>query len=275
MMEFAHTFTSQGSELLSIVHPGDIARDTGVLIVVGGPQYRVGSHRQFIQLARMLASNGVTTMRFDYTGMGDSGGEKAEFEHVDTDIRDAIDAFMDQQPQLKNIVIWGLCDAASAALMYGYQDKRVTGLVLLNPWLRSDQAMGKTMIKFYYLQRLLSKDFWKKLFAGRVNVKASVKEVKHFAAESVASTKEDKKTHYQQLMAFGLNQFKGKILVILSGNDLTAKEFEQQAFSTKPWKKIKSASVKVARLPESDHTFSTRDWKQQVEQATLDFVFNM
>ena len=40
-----------------------------VLVVVGGPQYRVGSHRQFVSLARALARQGMTTVRFDYRGM--------------------------------------------------------------------------------------------------------------------------------------------------------------------------------------------------------------
>ena len=34
------------------------AYQTGILIVVGGPQYRVGSHRQFVLLARALARVG-------------------------------------------------------------------------------------------------------------------------------------------------------------------------------------------------------------------------
>ena len=51
----------------------------GVLIVVGGPQYRVGSHRQFTLLARRLAAQGYPTLRFDYRGMGDSGGERRRF----------------------------------------------------------------------------------------------------------------------------------------------------------------------------------------------------
>ena len=46
------------------------AASRGMLIVVGGPQYRAGSHRQFTLLARDVAATGVPTMRFDYRGMG-------------------------------------------------------------------------------------------------------------------------------------------------------------------------------------------------------------
>lgn len=47
---------------------------TGVVIIVGGPQYRAGSHRQFVLLARALATAGYPVLRFDYSGMGDSDG---------------------------------------------------------------------------------------------------------------------------------------------------------------------------------------------------------
>ncbi len=53
---------------------GSNATDVGVAIIVGGPQYRAGSHRQFILLARRLAHAGIPALRFDYRGMGDSPG---------------------------------------------------------------------------------------------------------------------------------------------------------------------------------------------------------
>ncbi|REL31123.1 hydrolase 1, exosortase A system-associated [Thalassotalea euphylliae] len=271
-MEYTFTFSSNNEQLLSIVHPSAENSETGVLVVVGGPQYRVGSHRQFVQLARCLADAGYTTMRFDYTGMGDSSGDKAEFDNIDDDIGAAIDAFMQQQPELKRVVIWGLCDAASAALIYAHQDPRVKGLVILNPWLRSEQAMGKTMLRFYYLQRLFSKNFWRKLIAGKVDVTASVKEVKSFAADSINTGNKSHQASYQERMKKGLQQFNGKLLLILSGNDLTAKEFEQQAFTDKAWQKIESAHCFTERLTDSDHTFSTKKWKRKVEQFTLEFL---
>jgi alpha/beta superfamily hydrolase len=90
----------------------------GVLVVVGGPQYRVGSHRQFLLLSRRLASEGYPVMRFDYRGMGDGGGAMRSFEDVSADIGAAIEAFQRRCPSVRRIVLWGLCDAASAALLY-------------------------------------------------------------------------------------------------------------------------------------------------------------
>ena len=52
----------------------------GVVIVVGGAQYRVGSHRQFVGLARHLAAHGHPVLRFDFPGMGDSPGDWVGFE---------------------------------------------------------------------------------------------------------------------------------------------------------------------------------------------------
>jgi len=86
--------------------------ETGVLIVVGGPQYRVGSHRQFVLTARRLAADGYTTLRFDATGMGDALGEPRSFEQLDDDLGSAIDALLASTPALRRVVLLGLCDGA-------------------------------------------------------------------------------------------------------------------------------------------------------------------
>ena len=70
-------FPCEGERLLGVVSaPEDalVTGDLGVVIVVGGPQVRAGSHRQFVQLARHLAAQGLPTLRFDVRGMGDSSG---------------------------------------------------------------------------------------------------------------------------------------------------------------------------------------------------------
>ena len=73
--EHAIAFDCVEEQLLGVVSLPAQASDIGVLVIVGGPQYRVGSHRQFVLLARYLAASGYPVLRFDVRGMGDSSGQ--------------------------------------------------------------------------------------------------------------------------------------------------------------------------------------------------------
>lgn len=269
-IESAVVINSGEAQLMGILHKPSTPLKTAVLIVVGGPQYRVGSHRQFVQLSRALAKANIASLRFDYTGMGDSEGDKKSFDEINEDIKAACD-HMCAQLGIESIVIWGLCDAASAAMIYAPQDSRIKGLFLLNPWLRSDAAMGKTMLKYYYVQRLLSKEFWLKLIRGKVNVASSLGDAKGFVSDSVSS-QDNQQQSYQAQMQKGLQTFTGKVCLVLSGVDLTAKEFEQQTLNNKAWKKLNSSDTTVHRISKADHTFSSKEFKQQVENYTVEFV---
>ena len=211
------------------------APDTGVLLIVGGPQYRVGSHRQFTLLGRALAGAGVPCLRLDYRGMGDAQGDQRDFEQVDADIAAAIDAWQREHPTLKRVVLWGLCDAASAALLYVHRrrDPRVAGLCLANPWVRTATSLARAQVKHYYLDRLRQPAFWRKLLSGRVGLGA-VRELLGKLAQSRApapatgpshmSNTADTR-HYTEQMADGLRAFGGPVLLILSGDDVCANEF--------------------------------------------------
>lgn len=141
------TFACQGDSLYGVMHLPTTPGTRAVLVVVGGPQYRAGSHRQFTLLARSLAMNGIAAMRFDYRGMGDSEGVERAFGDVEDDIKAAIDALMVAMPGVREVVLWGLCDGASAAMMYAPLDARVSGVVLLNPWIRTPDSIARTTLR--------------------------------------------------------------------------------------------------------------------------------
>jgi exosortase A-associated hydrolase 1 len=252
----------------------DPSAGCGVLIVVGGPQYRVGSHRQFLLLARRLAAAGYPTMRFDYRGMGDASGEMHGFEEVSADIAAALDAFQLACPSLRRIVLWGLCDAASAALLYVQEtrDQRVAGLVLLNPWVRSETSLAQTQIKHYYGQRLLQRDFWSKLLSGQMDMLKSVRDLVQTArvAHRHGSADEQPARSFQDRMADGWRQFSGEILLILSGEDYTAKEFLEFSGANLAWSGlIDAAKVHRIDIAEADHTFSSLALRSAVEELTV------
>lgn len=171
--EHALQFSCDDAALIGILSRPRQAATRGVLVVVGGPQYRAGSHRQFTLLARALAAQGIPVLRFDYRGMGDSEGAARDFEAVSADLRAAIDEFFRQVPTLRDVVVWGLCDGASAALFYAAGDPRVAGLALLNPWVRSTASYARTTLRHYYLARLRQGEFWRKLLGGRFDVRAA------------------------------------------------------------------------------------------------------
>ncbi len=270
--ETAFTFECEKSRLTGILAMPESAHAQGVLVIVGGPQYRVGSHRQFTLLSRNLASAGIPCMRFDYRGMGDSGGKLHMFEEVEEDIRAAVDAFFARCPQLEKIVLWGLCDAASAAIFYAHRDPRVNGLALANPWVRTPQGEAKTQLKHYYLSKITDPVLWRKLISGKFDFAGSFRGF----FGSVSKAKLEAPGNDQPLperMCADLERFKGKTLLILSGNDLVAREFEDTVKASPKWQGLLN-SPKVLRrdLQDADHTFSSRLWRDQVAEWTCDWV---
>ncbi|RYZ10540.1 MAG: hydrolase 1, exosortase A system-associated [Comamonadaceae bacterium] len=263
------------------------AAGTGVLLIVGGPQYRVGSHRQFTLLGRALAAAGVPCLRIDYRGMGDAQGAQRDFEQVDADIAAAIDAWQREHPSLERVVLWGLCDAASAALLYVHRrrDPRVAGLCLANPWVRTATSLARAQVKHYYLERLRQPSFWRKLLSGRVGLGA-VRELlgklaqgRATAAPAGAGTAgpgahATDTRHYTEQMADGLRRFGGPVLLILSGKDVCANEFLDRCRDGGPaWHGLLSRpGLRREDLPDADHTFSTAAWRAHVERLTAAFV---
>ena len=248
----------------------------GVVIAVGGPQYRAGSHRQFVLLARRLATAGYAVLRFDYRGMGDSSGSARDFLDASPDIAAAINTLHEHAPQIRSTVIWGLCDAASAALLYlqDTKDTRVTGLCLLNPWVRSETSLARTQVKHYYIQRVMQRTFWTKLLSGQVAwgaLKGLARNIRLSKAASPSRGAGD--LPFQQRMANAWMDFDGRILLLLSGNDYTAKEFLEYADADTAWSKaLKQARLERHDLANADHTFSNRLAQTTVENLTLDWL---
>jgi uncharacterized protein len=243
----------------------------GVVVVVGGPQYRVGSHRQFVDTTRQAAKAGFAALRFDVRGMGDSTGAQRSFEALTPDIKAAIDALTTQVPTVKQVVLMGLCDGASAALMYLHdtRDKRVSGLCLLNPWVRSEQSLAQAHVKHYYLQRLASPAFWRKLVSGGVGLGALAGLVSTLrkllpsrvgegaVAAPGAAALGRQGLGFRAAMLRGWQSFDGPIALALSGEDLTAKEFSTVAQADPDWTAcFRGKKVVHWMLEGADHTLS-------------------
>lgn len=271
-------FECEGSRLIGIVTHPSKPTETGVVIVVGGPQYRAGSHRQFTLLARQLAENSIASIRFDYRGMGDSEGEMRNFENVDADIRAAIDILLQQVSAVRRVALWGLCDAASAALYYGHADDRVNKLILLNPWVHTPAGASRARLKHYYLRRLLSRSFWNKLLSGNIKLGETTRDIASTAKHSMPKNDAPAdprhgSSGYIERMFQGLKGFQKEVLFVLSENDLVAHEFSNLLQSDKRWKSACTSKLATLEtIAHADHTFSSNQLRSIVCDRTAKWL---
>ena len=259
---------------------------TAVIIVVGGPQYRVGSHRQFVLLARYLASHGVLALRYDYAGMGFSEGMPKKYYEVDEDIIAAIDFISSYSQSIDRLYVWGLCDAASAITFVAHADTRINGVILLNPWIRSEESHSKAVLSTYYRDRIFALEVWKDLIRSPKKIlnacvsltSISLKVIRSCLGgnkkmDSSSISVAEREGNLSSAIFKGMSSFKGKICLVISKKDLTAEEFMQE-FNRSGWLEDANNQSKttIHHVEGADHTFSSARWRNQVEKITMDFV---
>jgi exosortase A-associated hydrolase 1 len=275
-------FACRDRALIGVLHRPVQPATRAMLIVTGGPQYRAGSHRQFVLLGRHLAKQSIAVMRFDTRGMGDSEGDLHTFEHIDDDVRAALDALLAAMPTLREVVLWGLCDGATAAAFYAADDRRITGLVLLNPWVRTETGAAQATLRHYYLQRLVSAAFWRNLASGAVDAGAAITSFRQTAAAALtAKAKRQPDTDAGSNSAGdlparlhrALTRFPGPILFILSGADLGAREFSALSDRHPHWRRLLDDSrVTRADIAHANHTFARKVWRDRVADLTTEWI---
>jgi pimeloyl-ACP methyl ester carboxylesterase len=241
-----------GNGLVGIVTEPDPARASAdrpaVLIWNVGINHRVGPFRISVDLARRLAQQGFTVLRFDISGMGDSEVRKDtlnEFERAALDVREAMDALQSRRG-INRFVLVGFCSSVDAAHVVAVEDERVAGVAYLEAYVWRTGG--------YYLRyplRLLSTARWHRLLAlrfpnffGMPELRESQEQVYVRDRPSVAKFRRDVRElvfrGVKLLFVYvgGDNPFthRGQFFEMVGGNDLEGK-------------------VQVEFYKDADHTF--------------------
>jgi exosortase A-associated hydrolase 1 len=266
----------EGEQLVAVLtQPSTRPARSGLVLVTGGPQYRAGAHRQFVQLARGLARQGHLVLRFDARGMGDSTGTHTGFENLGADIGAAVQAARQRLPAGAALALWGLCDGASAAALYLARQGApgVDGLALLNPWVRSEATLAQTRVKFWYLQRLRQADFWRKLLRGGIGPSALRGLLQNLR---LAARKAGPAQDFRVGMLQGLARCPSPALVHISDGDTTGLEFKTHAGQDNGWQRLAAAGQwRMCTLQKADHTLTTEAARQQLAQDLHAFLCDL
>ena len=106
------------------------------VVLLAPAQYpRWGPHRLYVLLARHLAGLGFTTLRFNFSGVGESLRREDEIPEDEAQLLETSEAmdYLDRVHGVRRYLAVGLCRSAWIALHTARRDSRLAGLVLLNP----------------------------------------------------------------------------------------------------------------------------------------------
>jgi hypothetical protein len=136
-----------------------------VLLLNSGILHRVGTNRLHVTLARRLAAVGITTLRFDLSGIGDSERRREVLslrESVERDIADAIQ-YLSAVQGAGGVVLMGLCSGAYDSMHAALSEPRVVGAVLVDipgpfrTWRHIAHHLGARLFRLASWRRPLEK----------------------------------------------------------------------------------------------------------------------
>ena len=133
-------FLDHHEKLFSIIThpPKEIGNNTGILLVNGGSNHRVGINRNYTEWARAWAAQGYTVTRMDICGLGDTPPQKGQARntlYLDTTLEEVqvnIEHLRNTLG-LQKIVVAGLCGGAYQSLRFALTSQKIDGILLINP----------------------------------------------------------------------------------------------------------------------------------------------
>lgn len=244
------TFSCAGATLGATID--DAAGTTGLLIVTGGTEIRVGAHAGLARLASAIAAAGHPVLRFDRRGVGDSDGEDPGFAASGPDIAAAAQHLRSLRPDIDRVLGFGLCDGATALALH-HKAAGIDGLILANPWVvEADGPLPPpAAIRRRYADRLLSVDGWRKLLGGGMNYRAALR--------GVVSLLRRRESGLAPAFADALAESGRAITVVLAKGDATAIAFAAE-YRGRGFDRLRARrDVELIELDSRSHSFASGD----------------
>jgi exosortase A-associated hydrolase 1 len=229
---------------------------TGLLIVSGGNEIRIGAHRGMALLAQRVAEAGHPAFRFDRRGIGDSTGENRGFDSSAEDIAAAAATFR-TETGVRRILAYGNCDAATA-LAFFHAQTGIDALILANPWVieTTDDLPPAAAIRARYAERLRDPKEWLRLLRGGVNIRNLVS-----GLLKASNTQSERSDRLPAQLAAALSASGIPITILLAKGDNTAIAFADA------WRGPAFAGARekitIERLDSASHSFASgadKDW---------------
>lgn len=255
-MEHPVSFPVAGRTIRGVLHIPEDGQDQypAVVLCHGFTGNKIGLHRIFVKAARFFCRAGYTTLRFDYSGCGDSDGDHTGIT-IDGQIVETLAAlgFLKEVPEVKRdeTYLIGLSMGGAVASLAAARVSNLAGLVLWAPvadmYEEIRGIVGAGL--FADVQAHGTADF-EGFALGRPFVESLRN---NFPIEAAAG-------------------FKGPLLAIHGTGDREIPY--QNAGRYREVRKELPYATDVHLIPGADHTFSGLKWEHEVFETTAKWLKN-
>ena len=168
----------KGGSLVGVVTDPETSEGRGdhvaVILLNSGFLHHVGPGAIYVKIARLMARQGFTSLRFDFSGIGDSGVRMDSVPFERSSILEAQEAmdYLEATRGVRQFILMGICSGAVASFETADADERVVGAVLMNP--RSfGEKPGSTYgsrarMRYYGRVGASNRRSWVKVLKGQV-----------------------------------------------------------------------------------------------------------
>ena len=279
-------FKSRGKSLFGIFHNAENkSRNVGVILLNAGLQYRVGPHRIYVKTARRLSQLGVSALRLDFPGIGDSEGvvKDIHFDLFDTeDTLRAID-YLTQEEGIEKVVLLGICAGARNALKTAANDLRVDSII---SWslpiitdmekfsetnLSNNEAISRIAAKNYlkgWMKKSFSTDAWRR-YLSHDNNSPSVKSVLWKLMSGRKIHEDNKYREFFEAFETFISSKRKALFVYGEKNDVPKKEFEVKF---KELSAGKRHNCEYYIVPGGSHNFLPLEAERNVIEKTVEWL---
>jgi len=246
----------------------------GVLLLAGWGGTRYGPQRILLQAAAALAERGLTTLRFDFSGRGDSTGDATALS-LDGMVADTVTAatWLHDEHGVTRMHLVGLCSGGNVALGAASQIPWIGDLVCwsLLPFMEhkahaARQGTPRGALLKDYLCKALRPETWLKLLRGEVNIKGAMKTL----AKDKEGDEDEKrrKTSARDILA-DLAGFTCNLHLIFGSADPEAAG--SRAFF-EAWREKHGIPGATRIIPGAPHNFYTVRWTAEVIAQTVEWL---
>jgi len=299
-----------GHVLFGMLHLPEPARrrSAAILLLSPGVKMRVAPHRLYKKMAARFVALGFPVFRFDFYGLGDSGGHVDQIVLVEVynsihngryveDTLDAMD-WLEREHGFSRFVAGGLCGGAISALLAAERDRRIEALLALGIPAsfeglerHYDQYLTRGQLEslsYQYLWKLLQPKSLLRFFTFRSSYNVIYRSFRERLRARARERSEgtppasDKKAMENLNPKFGPAFFSmvrssRRMILIFSGNDRWRWEFQEK------FEEPNAARLETYRtlyethtIPGANHILSQEDWlgsAMDLSRAWLDKLY--